>query len=55
MRRLGNRAGSRACRAAPRVCEGEIGDWTTRRVCAEVGEEGEGAGVGWGEGEGDGR
>ena len=32
VRRLGNRAGSRACRAAPRVCEGAIGDWTTRRV-----------------------
>lgn len=26
VRRLGNRAGSRACRAMPRVCEGAIGD-----------------------------
>ncbi len=36
VRRLGNRAGSKACSAAPSVCEGVIGDWTTRRVCVGV-------------------
>lgn len=53
MRRLGNRAGSRVCRAAPRVCEGAIGDWTTRRVCTEVWVEG--VVLGGGKDGGDGR